>query len=93
MASTTIKSLVVLIVGVICILVSGCALLYVYAFASMVDPSLQGNAYWSVVLAKMFGWTEGLLTWPMLAVFLCSAYFIGKSFVQLTWRCLTTGCS
>jgi hypothetical protein len=43
-----------LLFGLGCILVGGYLLLVVLAFASIIDPDLQGNAWWKEFLLRVF---------------------------------------
>lgn len=72
MSRSTMAHLLGVVVGSVCLIVSGVILIYFYAFSSMVDPKLQGTAYWRAVLGKMFGMFEGIVTWPMLLIFIAS---------------------
>jgi hypothetical protein len=74
------------IAGSFLALLGGCCLLYAYAWASMVHPDLQGLAYWTDVLDKMFRFPDsGLWTWPWLAVFFSGLFLIGRALVR-GWR-------
>ena len=71
------------VIAVFCLVVSGITLLYLYAFASMIDPQIQGMDRWLVLFEKMFGWTEGLIAWPMLVIFLLSDFLLVRSGYRL----------
>ncbi len=81
-----IKNLLGLVVGAFCLIVSVLVLFYFYAFASMIDPQLQGLAYWRAVLGKVFGLYEGVAAWPMLLLFVFSIGLILWSAVGLALR-------
>jgi hypothetical protein len=49
---------VLLSLGPLLVILGGCPLLYIYAFASMVPPELAGWDFWSLVLSKMFDFSD-----------------------------------
>jgi len=72
-----------LVIGLVCLVVSGVFLIYGYAFASMVDPQLQGIDRWLRIFGKMFGLYEGIVTIPILLIFVVSAGLVLYSVARL----------
>src|SRR4029077_16286313 len=49
---------VLLTMGPLLVILGGWPLFYIYAFASMVPPNLDGWDYWSLVWSKMFNFSD-----------------------------------
>jgi hypothetical protein len=50
--------LVWMVLGLLLILLGAMPLCYIYAFASMVPPNLEGQKYWAEVLSRMFNFSD-----------------------------------
>jgi hypothetical protein len=66
--------------GPLLVILGGWPLFFIYAFASMVSPELEGWDYWSLVLSKMFnfsdaGWVSLLSS--LVAVLGCAMFLWG----------------
>jgi hypothetical protein len=52
------KRAVLLTTGTLLVILGAWPLFFIYAFASMVPPDLDGWDYWSLVLGKMFNFSD-----------------------------------
>ena len=82
-SSTAALLLLNLVIGFVCLAVSGLILIYFYAFLSIVDPQLQGIDRWLRISKKMFGLYEGIVTIPMVLIFIASLGLIFYSAARL----------
>ena len=51
------------------IMMAGLPLLYMYAFASMIDPRLSDREYYAVLFGKLFLSESAIVTVPLVLVF------------------------
>jgi hypothetical protein len=68
-----------LAIGPLLAMLGGWPLLYLYAEASMAPPDLEGWDYWSLVLSKMFNFTDA--GW----ISLLSSTIIGVGCMLFVW--------
>lgn len=81
---STSRLLCELLLGSFLCIVTGLILFFFYAFASMVDPAIQGWAKWHKIFGNMFELPfPGLGTALLLAIFAAGFYLVANGLLRL----------